>query len=683
MNSYKAQFFLFFAFSINSVFADWIASDLRTVDGLQVDRIRFVYHGDKLVKNGILRAAMRTKEDDVFIRRAFNEDLVSIVNLYKSHGYRSAQISRRRYQINSEGNKVRILIDIASGPLWHVNTLKINTQGSSMDSVLLEQIDLNDGMPLNYEKILEGERVIQVYLNQAGYPHAQVRNEWLNEDSRSYSVDILYNVDVGRKMYFGSVKIKNMDSLHTKPSLITSYVRLKTGQLYDPQKLAIARNELAGTDLFRAVLIKTPLVAEGDSIQPVFVTVEERNYKLLSANLFLNSSQRSVEPRLIGSVEHRNWLGRGVGIGVHSSWGRPVQGMTVSFTNRDVLRTDIDWVLTFGVNEEWNRKRVFADPNSLEQFQFLISYDSVLKQFAQDQGILTAYEYIRKTAYDYESHERLWSLRSVLSRRWKRRYEAQFSLSLSEAYNRPSREGRIKYDPISVADINKSLVDGPFVDVVQSDEVTRGEILVDSYWERILAQKTRSVSLASQFVRDTRDNRISPNSGNFVRMEGLYALELGGKEASVLDSEIEFRIYRRISSRFVFALAGQGVKIFSLRPDRSLPQLYWKEYGGEGSLRGVERNFIQVAGGGRIGLNVRSEIRGQWGPLGSVLFWDRAQVWARITDAHPFSWRGMVDGAGFGFRYVYGFPFRFDIAVNDGFDLSQRMRFYFSIGQAF
>ncbi len=683
MNSYNVQFFLFFAFSINSVFADWIASDLRTVDGLQVDRIRFVYHGDKLVKNGILRAAMRTKEDDVFLRRGFNEDLVSIVNLYQSRGYRSAQISRRRYQINSESNKVRILIDIASGPLWYVNTLKINTQGSSMDSVLLELVDLNDGMPLNYEKILEGERVIQVYLNQAGYPHAQVKNEWVNEDLRSHSVDVIYNVEVGRKMYFGSVKIKNVDSLYTKPSLITSYVRLKPGELYDPQKLAIARNQLAGTDLFRAVFINTPLVAEGDSIQPVFVTVEERNYKLLSANLFVNSSRRSVEPRLIGSVEHRNWLGRGVGIGMHTSWGRPVQGMTVSFTDRDILRSATDWVLTLGVNEEWNRKRVFADPNSLEQFQFLMSTDSQLKQLVQDQDSLTAFEYVRKAAYDYESHERLWNLQSVLSRRWQSRYEAQVSLSLSEAYNRPSREERIKYIPIFVNGFNSSSVDSMSVDMFQSNEILDGEILVDSYWERILGQKTRSVSLASQFVRDTRDDRIAPNSGLFVRVEALYSLELGGKEASVLDSEIEFRIYRRLSSRFVFALATQGVKVFSLRPDRSLPQLYWKEYGGEGSLRGVERNFIQVVGGGRIGLNIRSEIRGQWGPLGSVLFWDRAQVWVGLKDAHPFSWLGMVDGVGLGLRYVYGFPFRFDIAVNDGFDLSQRMRFYFSIGQAF
>jgi outer membrane translocation and assembly module TamA len=30
-----------------------------------------------------------------------------------------------------------------------------------------------------------------------------------------------------------------------------------------------------------------------------------------------------------------------------------------------------------------------------------------------------------------------------------------------------------------------------------------------------------------------------------------------------------------------------------------------------------------------------------------------------------------------------GFPFRLDVAFNDGFDAKQKIRFYFSIGQAF
>ena len=90
--------------------------------------------------------------------------------------------------------------------------------------------------------------------------------------------------------------------------------------------------------------------------------------------------------------------------------------------------------------------------------------------------------------------------------------------------------------------------------------------------------------------------------------------------------------------------------------------------------------------GGRIGLNVRSELRFQLGPFGLVTFWDRARVWHRSSAlrlADLFKPAGMVDGYGAGLRYTFGFPLRFDIAFNDGFDRAHPMKFYFSIGQAF
>ena len=57
-----------------------------------------------------------------------------------------------------------------------------------------------------------------------------------------------------------------------------------------------------------------------------------------------------------------------------------------------------------------------------------------------------------------------------------------------------------------------------------------------------------------------------------------------------------------------------------------------------------------------------------------------AQVW---HEAREVRLRRMVDGYGVGLRYTLGFPLRLDLAFNDGFDAAQRIRFYFSIGQAF
>ena len=144
-----------------------------------------------------------------------------------------------------------------------------------------------------------------------------------------------------------------------------------------------------------------------------------------------------------------------------------------------------------------------------------------------------------------------------------------------------------------------------------------GNIPVDDLWRAILTERSRSVSLTSELLRDTRDSRITPNRGSLLRMSGLVALELGANGTSVLDGEVELRHYTRLSERVVAAApAVHGTRTASLRSGRGLPQIYWKLYGGEGSLRGVERDAIQAVGGGRIGLNVRSELRYRRGTFG-------------------------------------------------------------------
>ena len=143
---------------------------------------------------------------------------------------------------------------------------------------------------------------------------------------------------------------------------------------------------------------------------------------------------------------------------------------------------------------------------------------------------------------------------------------------------------------------------------------------------------------------------------------------------------MEGRYYRPFGNYLVWAQALRLVYVASLREDRSLPRAYWKVFGGDGTVRGVERNRILDADGGRVGMNLRSELRFKYRDLGLVAFWDRANVWHRTGDADPFE---MIDGFGTGLRYTMGIPFRIDFAFNDGFDKSRDYWFYFSVGQAF
>ena len=666
----------------------------RQADGHKVAQIRFVHRGEKRIKGKTLRSAMQTQKGKPFHRRFFKKDLSQLVNLYRSKGYRDAKIVRKSLRLDAK-DRVHIHIEIDSGALWTVRRLTLVGGAPFAADTLRTQVRLRAGTPLNYGKVLEGERQLQVFLNQRGYPHAAVRNEWVGDDRASRSTEVVFRIDPGRKMYFGAVEVENLDQLYTRKELIEHYMHFEPGDVYDPDQLAKSREQLARTGLFRSVFLLTP--ETGDSLQPIVVRLSEKKRIALSANALFSNTR----PRVEGLVQHNNWLGRGARLSLDASWGQPEQGITASFTERNLLGTGADLVLSTGVTDEWedNTSR-FGDPNDQRQFDLLTANDSILNGLLLFSGEVDAREYINTATFKYRSIEHLWKAEATLTKGWREIYQAQVSLSGEDSRIQPDPSKRIAYAP-NPAEGGETDAEDLFGDddfdfsgkgrSLAQDEVidySDGKIPVTADWLQILTERERSVNLRTEFLRDSRDDPFAPTRGAFLRLTGRYAYSfvLGQYQTHVIDGEAELRYYQPLSRRLVLALALQGTRTGSLCQGCALPQKYWKAYGGEGSVRGVERGAIQATGGGRLGLNMRGELRYQWNSFGLVGFWDRAQVWHRPSEV---ALQPMVDGYGVGLRYILGrLPLRLDIAFNDGSlndasDEGPRRRFHFFIGQAF
>ena len=399
--------------------------------------------------------------------------------------------------------------------------------------------------------------------------------------------------------------------------------------------------------------------------------------------------------------------------------GRPVQGGKFDITERNVFGSGADLTVTASLTDDWGTSRKKADLEDSTQFALLTSNDSVLNDALLNDALLFSgaelvTEYIRASEYDYPSIERLLQFKSSLSRQWEpadaARYHARTELNWNQSRTEPFLGGKINYSPGYPPEAAESEStetvedtpddedplddDNPFGDEEPSGDdlgeacgpddpdYACGSIRIDDTWHSLLTEDSNALDLTFAFNRDSRDNPISPSSGTLLHAEGLYAIEFGRKATRVLKGEVGWRYYLRLHPNFVWAQQFSGLLTASLRKNRDLPEAYWIELGGEGSVRGrrprahpgdgrgaSRRQRAQRTAHQRRGVRVRPLLGpGRCvappppGPLGQ--HGGRVRVRVCATSA--------------------AFRFRFDVGWSRDPDNRRNNRsLYFSIGQAF
>ena len=648
---------------------------LREADGEQVGAIRFYHLKHKPIVNAELRAAMRTQIGEPLQRRFFRNDVETLENLYRSKGFMDVSIRDRRLTIDDKG-RVHIAIDIHSGRKWKVAAVELVVPDSVSVPKLPKKRKLQPGKTFRYGRMLQDERRLLSALNRQGYANAQVKAQ-LQLDSKARQATVRYQVDPGRRYYFGSVEVKGMKGneerpLKTRTRLVNRSLTFSEGDLYNPAELSLSRSNLARTDLFRSVIVNTKTGAEKDSLQHVEIVLEELKYLHLGGQFTMENK----DARVAGNIQHRNWLGRGGRIGLDGSLGQPKQGATAYISERHVLGSGAHLTLSSGVAEEWGRTQVGVSEDE-EQLTMLEAADPLLRRLLADGESVAARRYLRESFYQFRSIERIWNTSAILQQSWVRAEGLTHLLRLSLRWTLSRTQPTGNSIDFKTARRGAEAAADALGNPSLTDQLATSGISVDRAWTTELTDKSRTIDLNLVFERDSRDNQIAPSEGTYLKVGGLAALQVGGQATQVLDGVLEFRYYQPVGSHLVFAQGFTLVQAASLRADRSLPRTYWKEFGGEGSVRGVPRQSIQAVGGGRTGFNLRSELRFEWRNIGVVSFWDRADVWRHTSEAQ---WPGMTDGYGVGLRYAIGFPLRFDLGTDDGF---RSKRYYFSIGQAF
>ena len=609
--------------------------------GIEVSRLAF--HGTNAITPKQLAAVLATNASSnipwgtkrYFSREQFEADLKRIVAFYTDRGYPDARVTSFDAKLNPSQTKVSIDITIAEGEPIRVERVLFEGFEPLPEQhrrSLETSLPLKAGKPLD-RALLQASREAAIdELKDHGFPYAAVR---LGEEPGSSERQrvIALSAEPGPVTNFGRVEING--NLSVSDNVVRRQLTFRSGQLFRQSALQDSQRKLYSEELFEFANVEPVKSGDGTPTDiPVRVTLTEGKHRKINFGVGYGTEERG---RVDVDWRHVNFLGGARAAGVHARYSSLARGVRVNFT------------------EPYLRSPRYSLGLSAQTWQSNEPTFTLLTQGGQ----ATVTRQFRRTGGP------------VLASR------PAMSLSLGYAREHESYE----IFPAALEDLSQ-----------------RDELIALRLDPRTgTGQGTRS-ALFVDGGRNTTDNLLDAKKGYVASVHLEQAGRWLGGTYDYYELTTEGRFYQSIASRVVIAVQARAGSIDAFGPQETRVPFFKRYFlGGATSLRGWGRFEVSplstsglTIGGGSF-TNFSTELRAPlWGNLGGVIFLDGGNVW---TNPWDFNLNDMRYDVGPGLRYNTPIgPIRFDIGYQlnpipgllvNGKEQARRLRFHFSIGQAF
>jgi outer membrane protein assembly factor BamA len=240
-------------------------------------------------------------------------------------GYPEAVIAGR--QLSPDG---LLAIEVETGERLTVAVLEF-VDSSGLQTEVGEAGGVTAGEPVRADRLARAALEVEQELRQAGYLDAEVtlHVEPLGPD-RPFERKAVFALDRGPIYRLAAVEFEGLGA--TRPAWARRTAGLVEGDPLAPTELREARRRLYGTGLFSAVGSEVGAVEEGGT--RVLFEVEEQPRFRFAYGLRWESEEGTS---LVVDALDRNFLGRGVDLGLRSLWSDEVQQLRLSGSIPGVL----------------------------------------------------------------------------------------------------------------------------------------------------------------------------------------------------------------------------------------------------------------------------------------------------------------------------------------------------------
>lgn len=268
-----------------------------TIDeGPEVEIASITFSGNKAFDDDELRSAMDETDQKKwwkfwgsarFDRQAFKKDKQLVIDFYREHGYRDAEILSDSIWYDESGENMYINIRVNEGPQYFVRN--IIWQGNSVynDSVLVERLGFKRGdvydkktFDANLRGNQEQSDVASLYLNN-GYLgfNAEVEERRIAADS----LDLVISIREAHQFRIGHVYLKGNNK--TRDKVIRRVLYTRPGDYFSRAAIIRSIRELATLNYFNPETISPEPRPVNDSTVDIVYKLEERSSDTFNASV--------------------------------------------------------------------------------------------------------------------------------------------------------------------------------------------------------------------------------------------------------------------------------------------------------------------------------------------------------------------------------------------------------------
>ncbi len=273
-------------------------------------------------------------DKDVFNKERFGGDSQLLQQHYLNNGYLDFAIESAQLSLTPDKKAFYLTFALHEGPQYSIS--QVDIQGDMVPSreVLLEAIKLKKGDIYSLTDLQNSITAMEEKVGDEGYAFASV-TPILKRDIALKQVSIIFDVEKGREVYVERIQISGNEK--TEDNVVRREFRQFEAARYSTANVRRSKERLSRSRLFKDVRVNLER-GEADDLVQMNVSLEEDK----TGSFTLGAGYSQLEKVFFkGSIEERNFLGKGYTTRGSAEIGAATQNFDVSLADPYFLGSDI------------------------------------------------------------------------------------------------------------------------------------------------------------------------------------------------------------------------------------------------------------------------------------------------------------------------------------------------------